>query len=263
MNKERIYSLDALKFFAAIFIVFHHFQQDMRIRFVGINFFGEGTYFGYLVELFFIISGYLVAKGCKYMKKATFKEFFVKKCVRIYPMAFLATGTYCVLSWLYYGLVGNWFDEVEIDIWNAIASLMLISHGSFVRNITIAANNPIWYLCVLLICYVILWTLSKFSERSGLAIEYLCVAMVLLGVGVRIVGVDWPFFNYYTARGYMSFFLGVLISQLLKKCGEREKQYLKVGAGVALLVAGVLVIKGQVVVALFFDSWFGINHASI
>ena len=59
--KERYYNLDLIKSIAAVFIVFHHYQQMANVKFDGINFFGGSFYWGYLVELFFLISGFVMA----------------------------------------------------------------------------------------------------------------------------------------------------------------------------------------------------------
>ena len=55
--KKRDYSLDLLRIFATTIIIFHHYQQGSGAVYKYINFWGGGFYFGYLVELFFILSG--------------------------------------------------------------------------------------------------------------------------------------------------------------------------------------------------------------
>ena len=60
MEKKRNYSLDFFKIIATILIVFHHYQQILSIEFGEINFYGGKFYFGYLVEFFFLISGFLM-----------------------------------------------------------------------------------------------------------------------------------------------------------------------------------------------------------
>ena len=59
MNKRNIQGFDILKIVSATLIVFHHYQQVFKVRFNGINFYDGAFNFGYLVELFFIISGIL------------------------------------------------------------------------------------------------------------------------------------------------------------------------------------------------------------
>lgn len=58
---KMIYGFDLLKIISATLIVFHHYQQLFSIRFEHINFFGGFTSFGILVELFFMISGFLTS----------------------------------------------------------------------------------------------------------------------------------------------------------------------------------------------------------
>ena len=57
---ERNDGLDIIKVIATIIIVFHHYQQVTGVIFDGINFYGGKFPFGYVVELFFIISGYVI-----------------------------------------------------------------------------------------------------------------------------------------------------------------------------------------------------------
>ena len=57
--ENKIYGFDYAKIIAASFLVFHHYQQVFDCQFPGINFYGGKIGFGLLVELFFIISGFL------------------------------------------------------------------------------------------------------------------------------------------------------------------------------------------------------------
>lgn len=60
MKEKHINGFDYLKVFAASAIVLHHYQQVFSVCFQGINFYGGRINFGYLVELFFTISGFLM-----------------------------------------------------------------------------------------------------------------------------------------------------------------------------------------------------------
>ncbi len=66
MADKRVYSLDALKIIAATLIVFHHYQQFTETEFKYINFYSGSFYFGRLVELFFLLSGFFTYQ---YIKK--------------------------------------------------------------------------------------------------------------------------------------------------------------------------------------------------
>lgn len=58
---ERYYSLDFLKIVATVIIICHHFQQLSGAFYPGyINFYNGKFYWGYMVELFFVLSGFFM-----------------------------------------------------------------------------------------------------------------------------------------------------------------------------------------------------------
>lgn len=59
MQTKKIFGFDYIKIIAASLLVFHHYQQVFACKFAGINFYEGHIQFGFLVELFFTISGYL------------------------------------------------------------------------------------------------------------------------------------------------------------------------------------------------------------
>ena len=88
--KQRFNSLDFLKFILAIIIVFHHYQQVMEVKFEHFNFFYGRIYFGYAVEFFFIISGFVMAFQVERKGFGTFRSWMTSKITRILPMAALS-----------------------------------------------------------------------------------------------------------------------------------------------------------------------------
>jgi len=213
--EKRIYTLDVMKFVASVLIVFHHYQQLSGVRFEGMRFFGEGTYYGCLVELFFMISGYLVASQKIRTQGQPFKNYMLNKCIRIYPMAILATGFYCVLAWVYYACTGTWWDG-KMGIWRILTSISLTFCGGVVGNVSYGANNPVWYLCVLLICYVIFYILLKLVKKYDWHVSYLYVFMIGVGLAIKTYGINLPFLNGYTCRGYIAFFIGAILYEGLQ-----------------------------------------------
>lgn len=85
--KQRDYSLDFIKIVATVFIIFHHYQQVTGAWFENrINFNNGRFYFGYIVELFFILSGYFMYSYIRKIQQGriTFPEFYFKRLSRLF-----------------------------------------------------------------------------------------------------------------------------------------------------------------------------------
>ena len=85
IKTTRISNLDIIKILAAIAIVFHHYQQCFSVQFDSGALNKSLPLLGYLVELFFIISGFFAARtvvGTSKTKKSFFK-YYRKKFLRL------------------------------------------------------------------------------------------------------------------------------------------------------------------------------------
>lgn len=129
IEKTRFYSLDFLKFILAIVIVFHHFQQVTGTKFNGINFYGGRIYFGYVVECFFIISGFVTALGLEKKKLVSLKKWMCEKALRIYPMTILSVFVTFGVYVLHRLILGSFPTGVLTGLWQFLNSLTLTFVG--------------------------------------------------------------------------------------------------------------------------------------
>lgn len=239
-TKTHLYNLDLIKITAAIFIVLHHYQQISGMRLKGINFYGGSFNFGYLVELFFMISGYLTVysykKGCKFI------PWFKQKCKRIYPYVFIAGIVMLAANLTYTALYKeNLFNE-HYGLVNIITSLLLVSQG-WIVEVWPVLNSPTWYLCVLLICYIIFYLItiiaSHFKKKYINFVGYLFFAFLsmvcyfLVTHGLNNI----PFFRILNCRGYASFFIGCFLCMIISKV--RNKKSLR-GIAICLFIFSVI-----------------------
>lgn len=74
-SKSRNIVLDTLKILATSFIVCHHYQQILEIKFSKFNFFYGKFYFGWFVELFFVLSGFFMYKYIEKIMVLVLKNF--------------------------------------------------------------------------------------------------------------------------------------------------------------------------------------------
>ncbi|MCR5080889.1 MAG: acyltransferase [Treponema sp.] len=237
---KRLYSLDFLKFLLAVIIVFHHFQQVTETRFSHFNFFSGRIYFGWCVEFFFIISGFVTALGLKNKKTVNFKNWIIGKAVRIYPMAMISvliTFCACCLYRILFGIA-----RVPFGLWRLFTSFTLTFVGGGL-NVGLGFNNVLWYVCVLLICYVWVYVIQWICDRLKINPYYGFVVMCLLGVGALSYKIELPFFNNASSRGYMAFFFGMILFYIYNHFSRK----------ILLSISTVLIVS--VMFCIFFDKW--------
>ena len=225
MGNERRYSLDVLRIIATILIIFHHYQQVIGGYFEGhINFWNGRFYFGYIVEFFFLLSGYFMYRYVEKVNKGLpFKEFFIPRVLRLLPLVFVSSVVEQTFLGIYKATCagGTGFDSVSISVWGVVLNALGLQSGWVFNGYMI--NNPTWYISVLLLCYVVFYLLTYLSNRWQVPHVYLFIFMVLLGCGVQTFGLNLPFLNGSSCRGYYAFFSGVLLSEWLEKLNAAKR----------------------------------------
>ena len=252
MEKRNCF-LDCVKFFAAIFIVFHHYQQITGAHFDGIiNFWGGNFFWGLMVEFFFVISGLLTVKYIEKIKDGLkFHTFYLYKARRLLPLVALSAVVYEIIVLLNIKAGGefSWFSAQSINLWGTFIDSMGVQAGWVFDNPHV--NNPTWYCSVLLLCYAVFYILTSISEKSKISPIYFYVCAILLGIAVKTYGWDLPFLNDYSARGYYSFFIGLIIGIVFR---DREPSKL---ISIACFLSIMLTTAGVFLFGSFFfnDYW--------
>lgn len=244
MNKTaRNYGLDALKFAAICIIVLHHYQQISGAHYDFINFYQGRFYWGYLVELFFILSGYFTAKYVARIDgDSSVASLFFGKLVRFLPLLIVCGSVTIAAELLFSASGGN--STMELTLWCVVSSLTGIARW---LSTSMMINNPTWYISVLLLCYVVFFVATKLAKRWGANPYGVFCAIVGIGLIMRWVclayGIAFPFFNLFIARGLVCFFAGLVLYRLLQ--GSK-------GNSDALVLVSLLVL---VLFLLAFSFW--------
>ncbi len=76
-------------------------------------------------------------------------------------------------------------------------------------------NNPIWYISVLLVCYITLYFCVWFAKRVNIKKEYLFIAVIVIGMMLIVGGIDWPILCGRTGRGFVAFFFRNIVGKIL------------------------------------------------
>lgn len=236
---QRIYPLDALKCLGGIIVVFIHYQQLMDLKFEqGTNFYGGRFYWGFIVELFFMISGFLTVMSYK-KKENGFAEYIKHKIIRIYPMGVISTIIYIIFCYAYKYMVGEWWLDRSAELWKSFASILLIHQGTVISDISRAPNNPTWYLGVLMLCYVVFYCSIWLGRRYRILPIYFQIAVIFIGIGIISYKIDLPLPNRFAARGYCAFFMGIVIYEIVTRYSAK---ILKLYSIIILLITSLAFI---------------------
>ncbi|MBR3644972.1 MAG: acyltransferase, partial [Lachnospiraceae bacterium] len=208
MKGKHLIGIDLLKIISATLIVFHHYQQDFHCRFPLVNFFGGRYYFGNLVELFFIISGFVTLTN--YKKDSIFNN-LKHKLLRFYPMSIIA----CLFTLIVESTILYIDGETSqlASLWTVkvlVANLFLLFSGWHPLTM-LGINNPTWYLCILIQCFLVFFLILKLSEKFNLNRLYLFLVSIALAVLMKRLNI----IESDTYRGLESFFLGTVLCEIL------------------------------------------------
>ena len=248
--------LDLLKVAATLCIVLHHYQQFTGAKWQGLNFWEDDHfYFGFLVELFFVISGIVSYADIEKIKSGkTLHSYWGKKFIRIMPPVALSVICYEALMIFYQLSTNTAFPDNEINLGRTLVAALGIQTWVFPNS---GKNNPIWFISSLLLCYLILYGLVKLSEKhKGWKTEHYCIVMILIGCATVTNNFSLPLFNRYTGRSFYAFFFGILLWKAMNGWRSRARY----------LISGCIFI-GLTLVLIFLPDitkagvaeWYGIN----
>ena len=255
-------AVELLRILAITCILFHHYQQLSGVYFPGgINFYNGRFPFQYLVELFFLLSGFLAHRYERQIRDGlSFGTYLKGRIARLFP-GMIAADLFCyAFLAFYFRQYGSYWMDIPINKWRLLVTLLGMGAGWFTPATQI--NSPTWYISVLFLCLLLLYLLTRLAQKTGKDTGIFCAGMILLGVAgwefILRAGPECPtipFWNIYSARGYYAFFMGVLLAKLKERGIPVSVQIVWLAAGCGtllwyLLAPGLLLSRINVVLAL-------------
>ncbi len=222
---KRSYSLDFLKILATVGIVFHHFQQVTGAKYEGfINFWGEWFYWGYLVEFFFLLSGYFMFRHIPAISEGsvTLSSWWKKRALRLLPMVAISAIGYELILFAHLKVCGTPWSGIPINIWGTVITSFGIQEGWAFNNPLV--NNPVWYISVLMACYVLFYIVTALASKLKCKPIYFYISLILAGISTRTYNINLPLLNPQIGRGYYAFFFGILLAYYVDKKGVNLKE---------------------------------------
>lgn len=101
----------------------------------------------------------------------------------------------------------------------------MVFKGGAVGNLALGVNNPIWFLCVLLICYSLFYMIMRMTNKYKWPVSYGFLCMIFIGLAASTYALELPFLNGAVGRGYYSFFMGCIIAILIERSKDKRKLY--------------------------------------
>lgn len=204
--------LDALRILAAIAIVILHYSNYVEDTPVGRFIVAHSWHFNLFVDLFFVISGFVIAAqySGRVGDRHSIGRFLWRRLARIYPLH-IATLTFylaiALLLCLGYVRVDNPARYPLSDLPNQI----LLLHAIDGQRLTF--NFPSWSLSAEMLCYLLFPLVALFSMRRPMLVVMLAIAVAAaMTLYVALSGAPpWPqWINKGGAfRALPAFFLGV------------------------------------------------------
>ena len=236
--QERSYSLDFLKFVCAIGIVWMHFRENtcpdgLYIGTVLINKETTGVDFLYLVEIFFVLSGFFMYPYIRKIKEGiSFKEYYIPRLIRIIPMLMFCTVILEILCYLMVCRGDTHGMEVyQPNLFGIITAGLGVEIGWGFRDAGIFRQS--WYLDVLLLDYLLLFLAVRVSARMRINEKAIFIFWIILGTVCVNMESTVPFLQVQNGRGYVAFFVGLLLADRIR---EGNISLLKRAAIIALFV---------------------------
>ena len=219
MSTNRSIILDFLKGLAIVAVVLYHF--------------GAWFPYGYLgVDLFFVISGYLLVKGLsKQFEAKTFNywSFIFKKAVRLWPLILLVSAVAVVIG--YFTMLPDNYENLAES---AVASTLFANNvlqAITTKNYWDVVNlyKPLmhmWYVDVLMQAYVILPLLYLLfvkllkNTKKGLLIAGIAMSVISLVLFLLPLPTEWKF--YYLPFRVFELSAGGLIALTAKEISRKK-----------------------------------------
>lgn len=184
-------------------------------------------------NLFFLLSGYLIHQSYNSRiseNKISFKDFMLPKVKKIYPMVIATAILVFVLQNIGNYILGEYVLHADGgDLRNSLPTLLLsfagMQSGFFSDNDMLSVNGPAWFVSVLFLCYGIYYFITLLISKKWMRIAVYFI-FILIG-GWLIWDAPGLLFLYtVNGRGYLCFFLGVLINEVVLSIKESSRKNL-------------------------------------
>lgn len=224
-NKEKFLVLDSLRGIGACIIAFfwhyHHFAPQLYpLASVFQVFYDYGWY---MVEVFFMISGFVMAYSYKdkiVTRTISFWTYISRRIKHIYPLMLITLFVITIEECIHIKLTGRVFAYGDFDAIHFLLNLFCVQCGWFCSEFSF--NVPAWCISVELFLYLVFYFLIFLFKKKIKLIFFIYGFMVALGIIVYEMKWNYPILNFPMARGIISFFIGCILYEVFSFAYKRR-----------------------------------------
>ena len=246
---NRLNNLDGLRGIFSLMVVLYHYSEKILPEFIYNNFLIRSS--DLFVDFFFVLSGFVICLNYKnFNHPKQLKVFISKRFFRLYPLLF-----YTVSVFLFFEIIGSYFfselinnsNSVQENINNTLESLTFMN-STPILGTSMGMNYPSWSISSEMISYLtfgLIMILPKNKNRILLNVIVVLISIIILfslGGGINSFLGDYGFI-----RGLISFFLGVLVSEIYLTTKIIFRNYLEI-ISVLIIVISLYTIHNQLLV---------------
>ena len=253
-KNQRLYLLDIGRGIAAYCIVIFHYRifYNENINSTSFEIINQPFYnilfpayeTGWIaVQFFFTISGFIFYHLYLYKiktNKISWKDFFVLRFSRIYPLHFITLNFILILYLIFILINLIPFQFSEINIKHYILNILLISSWGFENNSSF--NTPSWSISIEIMLYILFFFMSKIKIK----IFYSTTFVILFSIFIF-------YFNKLIGYGIFCFFIGGLTYLIIKKINSYKlKKINLIILSLTMSLAVMFLIKKYEITGIYF-----------
>lgn len=239
----------------AVCLIHHNFYQ--------LNFIYDNSFLNYiwvnghsLVSVMFLMSGilYFFTSHKKIANnETTFSTFFLKKLKKFIPLALLSTLFIYGMNFYYRDQISNGVDWIFASTNPFDLIISIVCCGRTVFGLPFINNGPLWFINVLLFCFLLAYPISKSKKSAPILFTLVFIyGLAMLTYTKEDYSIAYPFFNHFLGEGVLAFFFGVLLGKLFIYMKNNKLTNI-----ITKIISGVSIIS-IIIFAIFYplDTWF-------
>lgn len=186
------------------------------------------------VQFFWMLSGFVFA-NVYLTSSITFKQFFINRFARLYPLHFITLITIAVFQYTNFEIIGHYQIVGNNDLYHFILHLFFASNWGFEAAGTYSYNSVIWSVSLEILVYGLFFLALNYIKKYPVMIT-----LLILFISSRYAGL--------LSQCIFYFFTGTMTYILTQKLKHRN---------LLILSIGLIIIAPQIIelVGNFLDSY--------